>query len=53
MGLCKERSLLKVERPHWDAVVTATPNMLQNLWTEFGHSMDICRVSRGTGVEVN
>lgn len=34
MGLCKERSLLAVERPHWDDVVTATPNILQNMWTE-------------------
>ena len=41
MGLCKERSLLAVERPQWDAVVIATPNMLQNMWTEFGHSLDI------------
>jgi len=41
MGLCKERSLLAVERPHWAAVVTATPSMLQNLWTEFGHRLDI------------
>jgi hypothetical protein len=41
MGLCKERSLLAVKRPHWHAVDTATPNMLQNLWTECGHSLDI------------
>jgi len=41
MGLCKELSLLAVERPQCDAVVTATPNMLQNMWTEFGHSLDI------------
>jgi hypothetical protein len=41
MGLCKERSLLAVERPYWNAVFTATPNMLQNIWTEFGHSLDI------------
>jgi hypothetical protein len=41
MGLCKERSLLAVERPLWDAVVTATPNMLQSTWTEFGYSLGI------------
>jgi len=46
MGLCKELSLQVVERPHWDDVVNATPNILQNMWAEFGHSLDIV-VSRG------
>jgi len=42
MGLCtKERSLPAVERPHWDTVITATPIILQNMWIEFGHSLNI------------
>jgi hypothetical protein len=41
--------MLAFERPHWDAVITATPIVLQNMWTEFGHSLDIV-VSPGVPV---
>jgi hypothetical protein len=35
-----------------EAVATVTPNMLQVTWNEVEYRLDICRVTKGTYIEI-
>jgi hypothetical protein len=36
----------------WEAVATATPNMLRVTWNEVEYRLDICRATKGAHIEI-
>jgi quinolinate synthase len=57
-GLCEEHYQVKINHLQHlkacirDAVVMVTPNMLQAMWNEIKHCMDICCASKAAHIEI-